>query len=123
MAGTPCTGHSSACQQSQKPVAAVLYGTAPVFPDLRLDQLPEMRLQPFVRHFLIGPHQARVPRQVGGEDGCEAADGPGEKLGLTKSTPKQSAALASRYVARWRRWLSWALLVSASRSYHGVRLG
>jgi hypothetical protein len=59
----------------QQPVAGVLYGTAPVFPDLRLDQLPEMRFQAFVRPLLIRAHQARVAGHVGGEDRGEAADG------------------------------------------------
>jgi adenylate cyclase len=58
----------------QQPVAGVLYGTAPVFPDLRLDQLPEMRFQAFVRPLLVRPHQTRVSRHVGGEDRGEAAD-------------------------------------------------
>jgi hypothetical protein len=36
--------------------------------DLRINQLAEMRLEPFVRALLIGPHQPRVPRQIGGKD-------------------------------------------------------
>jgi hypothetical protein len=50
----------------QQPVAGVLYGTAPVFPNLRLDQLPEMRFQPFVRPLLIRPHKPRIPCHIGG---------------------------------------------------------
>jgi hypothetical protein len=69
----------------QQPVAGVLYGTAPVFPDLGLDQFPEMRFQAFVRPLLIRPYQARVPRHVGGEDRGKAADrrhlSPGGGLG------------------------------------------
>jgi hypothetical protein len=34
-----------------------------------------MRLEPFVRPLLIRPHQARVSRDIGGEDRGEAADG------------------------------------------------
>jgi hypothetical protein len=41
---------------------------------------------------LIRPHQARVPRHVGGEDRGEAADrrhlSRSGRVGLTKSTPK-----------------------------------
>ena len=47
---------------------------APVLVDLRIDQLLEVRLEPFVRPLLIHPHQARIPRYVGGEDRGEAAD-------------------------------------------------
>jgi hypothetical protein len=48
---------------------------APVLRDLRLDQVPEVSLQPFMRPLLIRPHQARVPGHVGGEDRGEAASG------------------------------------------------
>src|SRR5262249_15848254 len=41
------------CQQT---IASVLYGVAPVLLDLWLDQLPEVRLEPLVRPFLIRPH-------------------------------------------------------------------
>ena len=58
----------------QQAVAGVLDDPAPVLLDLRIDQLPEMRLEPFVRPLLIRAHQARVPRHVGGEDRGEAAD-------------------------------------------------
>jgi hypothetical protein len=55
-----------------------------VLADLRIDQLAEMRLEPLVRAFLIRPHQARIPRHIGGEDRGEAADGrhfrPGGRL-------------------------------------------
>jgi hypothetical protein len=43
-----------------------LYGAAPVLADLRLNQLPKVRLEPLMRPFLIRPHQARIPRHVGG---------------------------------------------------------
>jgi len=45
-----------------------------VLGDLRLDQLPQMALEPRVRAFLIGRHQARIARHIGSEDGSEAAD-------------------------------------------------
>jgi hypothetical protein len=50
----------------QEAVAGVLYGTALVLLDLRTDQLREMRLEPLVRPLLIRPHQARIPRHIGG---------------------------------------------------------
>ena len=52
----------------QQAVAGVLYDAAPVLLDLRIDQLPEMRLEAFVRAFLIRTHQARIARHIGGED-------------------------------------------------------
>ena len=58
----------------QQAVAGVLYGSPPVLLDFGRNELPEMRLQPFVRPLLIRPHQARVSRHVGGEDRNEAAD-------------------------------------------------
>jgi hypothetical protein len=58
----------------EEPVPGVLYDPAAMLPDFRIDQLAEMRLQPFVRPILIRSHQARVPRHIGGEDRGEAAD-------------------------------------------------
>ena len=52
----------------------ILHYSAPVLGDLRLDQLPEVGPEPFVRSLLIRAHQARVPRHVGGEDRGQAAD-------------------------------------------------
>ncbi len=42
----------------QQAVAGVLYGTTSVLPDLRIDQLREVRLDSLVRTFLIRSHQA-----------------------------------------------------------------
>ena len=67
-------GINDAWELSEQAVAGVLYRMAPVLGDLRLDQLPEMPLQPFVCPLLIRPHQARVARHVGGEDRGKAAD-------------------------------------------------
>jgi len=41
----------------QQAVARILYGAAPVLFDLRLNQLPEMRPEAFVRPLLVRPHQ------------------------------------------------------------------
>ena len=50
----------------------------------RIDQLPEMRFEAFVRAFLIHAHQPRVTRHIGGEDRSETADRrhfwPGDRL-------------------------------------------
>jgi hypothetical protein len=67
-----CVDHAR--EFGQQPVAGVLYDTAAVFVDLRIDQFPEVRLEPFVRPLLIRAHQARIPRHVGSEDRGEAAD-------------------------------------------------
>jgi hypothetical protein len=40
----------------QEAVAGVLYDPAPVLRDLRIDQLPEMSLEPLVRPLLIRAH-------------------------------------------------------------------
>jgi hypothetical protein len=49
-------------------VAGVLDDAAPVLPDLRIDQLPEMRLEAFVRTFLVRAHEARIARYIGGKN-------------------------------------------------------
>jgi hypothetical protein len=49
-----------------EPVAGVLYDLATVFRDLRIDQLAEVALEPFIRPFLILPHEAPVPGHIGG---------------------------------------------------------
>ena len=42
--------------------------------DLRVDELAAMRLEAFVRAFLVRAHQARIARHIGGEDRGETAD-------------------------------------------------
>ena len=51
----------------QKAVAGVLYGAASVLLDLRIDKLPQMRLEAFVRALLVRAHQPRIPRDIGGQ--------------------------------------------------------
>jgi len=46
-----------------------------VLSDLWIDQLSEVSLQPFMRPLLIRVHQARVARDVGGEDPGETTGG------------------------------------------------
>jgi len=59
--------------------------TAAMFCNFRIDHLGAKRLQPAERPFLIRPHQTRIARDIGGEDGSEAADSrhvsPGSRLG------------------------------------------
>jgi hypothetical protein len=49
--------------------------------DLRLNKLPEMRLEALVRAFLVCAHQARIARDIGGQDRGEAA-GPAHMASL-----------------------------------------
>jgi hypothetical protein len=44
-----------------------------VFFDLRVDQLATMRLEAIERAFLVGPHQPRIARHIGGENRGETA--------------------------------------------------
>jgi hypothetical protein len=67
-------GLNHARELGKEAVPGVLHDPAPVFGDLRLDQVPEVSLQAFVCPLLIHPHQARIPRHVGGKDRNEAAD-------------------------------------------------
>jgi hypothetical protein len=57
----------------EQAVAGVLDDVAPVLLDLRIDQLPEVRLEAFVRTLLVRPHQTRIARHIGGEDRGETA--------------------------------------------------
>jgi hypothetical protein len=54
-------------------IAGVLDDAALVLLDLRIDRLTEMRLEPFVRPFLVGAHQTRIVGHIGGEDRGETA--------------------------------------------------
>ena len=82
----------------QKAIASVLYDPAMMLADFRIDQFPEMRFEAFVRPLLIHPHQARIPRHIGGEDRGEAADRrhflPGRSVFEPELTSKPAAALA-----------------------------
>jgi hypothetical protein len=80
-----------ACKLGQEAVASVLYDPAPVLRDLRINDLPEVAFEPFVRPLLIRAHEARVPRHIGGEDRGETADRghglPGGRGWLNPSLP------------------------------------
>jgi hypothetical protein len=55
-----------------------------VLVDLWINQLQEVRFEALVRAFLVGTHQARIPRHISGEDRSEATDRghvlPGDKV-------------------------------------------
>ncbi len=57
----------------QQPVAGIFNGAAPMLLDLRIDELPEMRLEARVRSLLVRAHQARVAGDIGGEDRRKSA--------------------------------------------------
>jgi hypothetical protein len=59
-------GINRTLELGQKAVAGILDYPTPVLCDLGLDQLPEVRLEPFVRPLLIHPHQARITGHIGG---------------------------------------------------------
>jgi len=59
----------------QHAVAGGLDDAAVMLADLRIHQLDEVRLQAFVRAFLIGAHQARIAHLIGGEDRSETTGG------------------------------------------------
>jgi hypothetical protein len=75
----------------QEAIASVLHGTAVVFVDFRIDQLPQMRLEPLVRSFLVHPHQARIAHHIGGEDRGETA-GRGHGSGSPPWSKRSSTA-------------------------------
>jgi hypothetical protein len=75
-----------------------------VLPDLRIDQLPEMRFEALVRPFLVRAHQARMARHIGGEDptgtsliagvqGCSAA--PNTAVHLNGTVADETSATGS----------------------------
>jgi len=59
----------------QHAVAGGLDDPAMMLADLRIEQLDKMRLEPLVRAFLIGTHQARIARHIGRENRGETAGG------------------------------------------------
>jgi hypothetical protein len=64
---------NDACELRQQAVAGVLDDVPPVLLDFRIDQLPEMRLEAFVRALLVGTHQPGISRHIESEDRGEAA--------------------------------------------------
>jgi hypothetical protein len=65
--GTP-DGVDHAWKFREQTVARVLDHTTAVLLDLRIDQFPEMRLQPLVRALLISAHQTRITGYISGQD-------------------------------------------------------
>ena len=59
----------------QQAIVGSLDDPSMTFADLWVDHFAQMRLEAFVGAFLIGAHQARIPRHIGGEDRGKAAGG------------------------------------------------
>ena len=57
----------------QHSVVSGLDDAAVMLGDLRVNQLPAVRLEAFEHALLIRPHHARIARHVGGEDRGETA--------------------------------------------------
>jgi hypothetical protein len=71
--GGAAHGIDNARKFGQQPVAGGFDDAAVVLSDLRVDQLPAVRLEAFERALLIRPHQARIACHIGGEDRSETA--------------------------------------------------
>jgi hypothetical protein len=73
-----------------------------VLGDFRIDDLTAERLQALERPFLVGPHQARVARHVGGEDrGKPAIDAFGSQSGVPQPHgPKRLSALGAHVIVK-----------------------
>jgi DNA-binding transcriptional LysR family regulator len=68
-------GVDDAGELGKEAVAGVLYNPAPVLGDLRIDQLPEVPFEPFVRPLLIRPHQTRIAQVPGPLAKAQIAEG------------------------------------------------
>jgi hypothetical protein len=80
---------------NQQAIAGVLYGAPSMLPDLRLNQLAEMRFQALVRALLVCSHQPRIPRHIGGEDRGEPA-GPAHVVSpIARRRPERNSSRSS----------------------------
>jgi hypothetical protein len=71
-------------------VAGGLDDPAVMLGNLRIDQLAAQRLEAFERAFLVGAHQPRIPRHIGGKDRGEAAG-----CGHPSGNPARRSAFSS----------------------------
>jgi hypothetical protein len=72
LGGAP-DGVDDALEFRQRPVTGRLDDAAGMLADLRVNELAAMRLEAFVRSFLVHAHQARIARHIGGQDRGETA--------------------------------------------------
>jgi hypothetical protein len=78
-------GIDDARKLHQHAVAGGLDDATVMLPDFRVDEFATMRLQPIDGTFLIGSHQPRITRHIGGQDGRKPARR-GRSYGLTRSS-------------------------------------
>jgi hypothetical protein len=78
----------------QHAVASGLDDAAAMLGDLRIDQLPAVRLEAFERAFFVGAHQARIARHIGGEDRGKTA---GRVHGNSAARPPLRSTMASTF--------------------------
>jgi hypothetical protein len=64
--GGAADGVDDAGEFHQHPVTGRLDDAAGMLADLRVEELAAMRLEAFVRAFLVRTHQARIARHIGG---------------------------------------------------------
>jgi hypothetical protein len=77
----------------EEAVARSLDDAALVLAGQRIDELAAMRLERGESPFLIGAHEARIPRYIRGEDGSEPPRGAGlfaHRLSISSSPPTAS---------------------------------
>ena len=68
------TASDDAGEFQQHAVAGGLDDAAVMLGDLRIEELAAQRFEACVRALLVGAHQPRIPRHIGGENCGEAAD-------------------------------------------------
>jgi hypothetical protein len=70
-----CTSHriDDAREFHKQAVAGGLHDAAVVLADFRIEELAAQRFEAFERPLLVRPHQARIARDIGGEDRREPA--------------------------------------------------
>jgi len=64
-----------AAEFGQQAIAGIFDSTATVLGNLRIDQLAQMRSEPFVRALFVRPHQPRIAGHICGKDSGETAVG------------------------------------------------
>jgi hypothetical protein len=88
---TQCVNHTG--EFDQQAVPGRFDNTAPVFCDLRVDNLRPDRPQLVEGSFLVSPDQPRVARHVGGEDRSEAAGNRHIRSPVANRRPDRSSSV------------------------------
>jgi hypothetical protein len=97
-----CAAHrvDDAGKFHQHAVAGGLHDAAAMASDPRIDQLVAQSLEPLEGRLLIGAHQARISRHIGGEDRGQAAVGAfvGKAVLPNPRAPKRLSALGTHFI-------------------------